>query len=101
MADGDKNREKGGERRCHLEEVGLAGEVVGVEDLAEVGAEVLAGVGVEVGLAGVVVGAGALAGVGLGMACPTVILMEDTNLLTHIMVMVHHRPVDTTRGKGV
>ncbi len=93
VADGDKNKKKGGERRCHLEEVGLAGEVVGVEDLAEVG--------VEVGLAGVVVGAGALAGVGLGMACPTVILMGDTDLATHIMVMVHHHPMATSHGKSV
>lgn len=67
----------------------------------EDGAGVLAGVGVEAGLAGVVVGAGALAGVGLGMACPTVILMGDTDLATHIMVMVHHHPMDTTHGKGV
>jgi hypothetical protein len=45
--EGGKNKEKGGERRCRLEELGLAGEVVG--------AEVLAGglveVGVEAGLA--------------------------------------------------
>ena len=101
VADGDKNKKKGGERRCHLEEVGLAGEVVGVEDLAEVGVEDLAEVGVEVGLAGVVVGAGALAGVGLGMACPTVILMGDTDLATHIMVMVHHHPMATSHGKSV
>ena len=82
MADGDKNKKKGGERRCHLEEVGLAGEVVGAEDLAEAGVEVLAGVG-------------------LGMACPTVILMGDTDLATHIMVMVHHHPMATSHGKSV
>lgn len=76
-----------------MEELGLAGEAVGAEDLAEVG--------VEAGLVGEVVGAGALAGVGLGMACPTVILMEDTNLLTHTMVTVWHRPMGTTPGKGV
>jgi len=76
-----------------LEEPGLAGEAVGAGVLAEVG--------VEAGLAGEVVGAGALAGVGLGMACPTVILMEDTNLLTHTMVTVWHRPMGTTPGKGV
>jgi len=76
-----------------LEEVGLAGEAVG----AEVGEEV----GVEVGLAGVVVGAGALAGVGLGMACPTVILMEDMDQVTPTMVTVRHRPTGTTPGKGV
>jgi len=71
----------------------LAGEAVG--------AGVLAGVGVEAGLAGVVVGAGALAGVGLGMACPTVILMGDTDQVTPIMVTVQHRPMGTTPGKGV
>ncbi len=98
VADGDKNKKKGGERRCHLEEVGLAGEVVGVEDLAEVGVEVLAEVGVE-DLAEV--GVEVLAEVGLGMACPTVILMGDTDLATHIMVMVHHHPMATSHGKSV
>ena len=84
VADGDKNKKKGGERRCHLVEVGLAGEVVGVE------VEVLAGVGVE-----------DLAEVGLGMACPTVILMEDMDQVTHTMVTVWHRPMGTTLGKGI
>ena len=41
--------------------------------------------------------AGALAGVGLGMAC----LTEDTDLATPAMVMVQHRPMATTPGKGV
>ncbi|MBA7504373.1 hypothetical protein ES706_03015 [subsurface metagenome] len=83
----------------------MAGVVVGVEDLAEVGVEVLAGVGVEV-LAGVgvevgLVGGTPMPGVGLGMACPTVILMGDTDLATHIMVMVHHHPMATSHGKSV
>lgn len=95
MADGDKNNKKGGERRCHLEELGLAGEVVGAGALEGVGVEV------EVGLAGEVVGAGALAGVGLGMACPTVILMGDMSQVTPTMVTVQHRPMDITHGKGV
>jgi hypothetical protein len=76
-----------------LEELGLAGVVVW--------AGALAGGGVEVGLAGVVVWAGALAGVGLGMACPTVILMADMDLATPAMVMVQHRPMGTTHGKGI
>lgn len=76
-----------------MEELGLAGEAVGAGVLAEVG--------VEAGLAGVVVGAGALAGVGLGMACPTVILMEDMDQVTPTMVTVQHRPMGTTHGKGV
>lgn len=76
-----------------MEEPGLAGE--------EDGVEVLAGVGVEAGLAGVVVGVGALAEVGLGMACPTVILMEDMDLVTPTMVTVQRRPMGTTSGKGV
>ena len=52
-------------------------------------------------MAGEVVGAGVLAGVGLGMACPTVILMEDMNQVTPTMVTVQRRPMDTTRGKGI
>jgi len=63
----------------------------------EDGAGALAGGGEDVGLAGEVVGAGALAGVGLGMAC----LTEDTDLATPAMVMVQHRPMATTPGKGV
>jgi hypothetical protein len=80
-----------------LEEVGSAGEVVGEEDLAEVGEEVLAGVGVEIGLVGVT----PMSGVGLGMACLTVILTEDTDLATPATVMVQHRPMATTPDKPV
>ena len=47
VEDGGENREKGGEERCHLEELGLAGEVVGVGVLAEA----LVEVGEEAGLA--------------------------------------------------
>jgi hypothetical protein len=48
-----------------------------------VGAEALAEVGAEAGSVGVI----PISGVGLAMACLTVILMEDTDLATHTMVM--------------
>lgn len=84
----DGGRRKGGEERCRLEELGLAGEVVGAEAL--VGA--LVEVGVEVGLGGVV----HMLGVGPGMVCLMLILTEDTDLVTHTMVTVQHRPMATT-----
>jgi len=40
-------------------------------------------------------------GGGLGMACLTVILMGDMDLATPAMVMVQHRPMGTTPGKGI
>ena len=52
----DGGKRKGGEERCRLEELGLAGEVVG--------AEVLAGVSVEVGAEGGLDGLVHMAGVG-------------------------------------
>jgi hypothetical protein len=91
-----KYKKKGGEIRCRLEELGLAGVVVGAEASAEVGEEVLAEVGVEA-----LVGATLMPGVGLGMARLTVILMEDTDLATPAMVTVQHRPMATTHGKSV
>ena len=75
----------------------MAGEVVGAGVLAEVGEEVLAGVGVEGGLVGVT----PMSGVGPGMARLTVILTEDTDLATPAMVMVQHRPMATTPDKPV
>ena len=72
-----------------MEEVGFAGEAVG--------AGALAGVGEEAGLVGVT----PISGGGLGMACLTVILTWDTNLLTHTMVTLQHRPMGTTHGKGI
>ncbi len=75
----------------------MAGEVVGAGVLAEVGEEVLAGVGVEGGLVGVT----PMSGVGLGMARLTVILTEDTDLATHTMVTVQRRPTDTTHDKAI
>jgi len=89
VADGAKKIKGKEVKKCHLEELGLAGE--------EDGAGALAGVGEEAGL----VGAVALAGVGLGMAYPTVILMEDMDQVTPTMVTVQRRPMDTTHGKGV
>jgi hypothetical protein len=80
-----------------LEEVGFAGEAVGEEVLAEVGEEVLAGAGEEAGLVGVT----PISGGGLGMACLTVILTGDTNLLTPTMVTVQHCPTGATHGKGI
>jgi hypothetical protein len=68
-----------------LAEVGLA---VGVEASAEVLAEASA----EAGLAGAI----PMPGDGLGMVCLMLILMEDTDLLTHIMVMAYHSLMATT-----
>lgn len=62
----------------------MAGEVVG--------AEALVGALVEVGSGGVV----HMLGVGPGMVCVTVILTEDTDLATHTMVTLRHRPMATT-----
>ncbi len=84
----DGGGRKGGEERCRLEELGLAGEVVGAEAL--VGA--LVEVGVEVGLGGVV----HMLGVGPGMVCLMLILTEDTDLVSHTMVTLRHRPMATT-----
>jgi hypothetical protein len=84
----DGGKRKGGEERCRLEELGLAGEVVGAEVL--VGA--LVEVGVEAGLGGVV----HMVGVGPGMVCLMVILMEDTDLATHTMVTLRPRSMATT-----
>jgi len=92
VEDGGKSEKKGGEERCGLEELGLAGEVVGAGAL--VGA--LVEVGVEAGLGGVV----HMLGVGLAMACLMVILIEDTDLVTHTMVTLRHRPMATTHTKG-
>lgn len=59
-----------------LVEVGLAGEVVGAEVLAEVEEEV--------GLVGVI----PMLGAGLGVVCLMVILTGDTDLVTHTMATV-------------
>jgi hypothetical protein len=66
----------------------VAGEVVGAEVLAEVeeGA----------GLVGVTL----MLGAGLGMVCLTVILMGDTDLVTHTMVMVQCSPMAITHING-
>jgi len=80
VAEGGKNEKKGGEIRCHLGELGLAGEVVGVEALAEV----LVEVGGEAGLDG----ATPMPGACLAMVCLMVILTGDMDLLTRTMAMV-------------
>lgn len=88
VEDGGKSEKKGGEEICRLEEVGLAGEVVGAE--GPVGA--LVEVGVEAGSGGVA----PMVGVGPGMVCLMVILTEDTDLVTRTMVTLRHRPIATT-----
>jgi len=70
VEDGGENREKGGEERCRLEELGLAGEVVGVGVLAEA----LVEVGVEACLGGVI----PMLGVGPRRVCL---------MVTHTMAM--------------
>ena len=63
----------------------------------EDGAGALAGGGEEAGLVGVT----PMSGVGLGMACLTVILMEDMDQVTPTMVTVQPCPMATTPGKGI
>jgi len=87
-ADDGENKKKGGEIRCRLEEVSVGvGLVVGAEALAEVGEEALAEVI-------------PMPGAGVGMVCLMVILMGDTDLVTHTMVTVQCSPMATTHGKG-
>ena len=74
VEDGGENREKGGEERCRLEELGLAGEVVGAEALVEALVGALVEVGVEACLGGVI----PMLGVGPRMVCL---------MVTHTMAM--------------
>jgi hypothetical protein len=92
------NKKKGGEGRCHLQEVGLV--------LAEAGVEVLA----EVGLVGEEAAAWVLAEAGgevlaeAGSAVGTGCRMEDMAcrspmVVTHAMDMAYRSPTAVTRGK--
>ena len=72
---------------CHLEEVGLAGDVVGAE------AGVLAEVGEEAGLAGIPMH-------NPGMVCLMIILTWDMDLVTHTMVTAQRSLMATAPGKG-
>lgn len=89
VEDGGENSKKGGEERCHLEELGLAGEAVGAEASAEVGEEA--------GLDGVV----PMLGAGLAMVCLMVIPMGDMDMVTHTIVTAQRGPMATTHGKDV
>ena len=89
MADGGKNKKKGGDVECHLEEVLVeVGLVVGAEVLAraleEAGVEVLAWA-LEEG--GFVVSAKALEEAGEEVGLVWVIPMQDPDLITHIMAL--------------
>jgi len=88
-ADDGKNKQKGGEIRCRLEEV-----LVGVGLV--VGAEALVEVEEGAGLVGVI----PMLGAGLGMVCLMVTLIGDTDLVTHTMVMVQCSPMAITHING-
>ena len=75
-----------------MEELGLAGAGALVEALVEVSAEA----GEEAGLAAEVI---PMPGDGLAMVCLMAILIEDTDLVTHIMAEAI--PMVGTHGKNV
>jgi hypothetical protein len=79
-----KNKKKEGDLRCHLEELGLAGEAVGAEALVEARAEVGEGAGL--------VGVTRMPGHGLAMVCHMGIPMGDTDLVIHTMAMAQGIP---------
>ena len=92
VAGDGENKKKGGEIRCHLEEVSVeVGLVVG----EVVGAEALAGVLAEAGLVGVIL----MLGAGRGMECLMDIPTEDTDLAT--LTMAQSIPMVGTHGKNV
>lgn len=89
-ADGGKTK-KGGEGKCHLEDVGL--------DLAEAGVEASA----EVGLLGEEVTAWVLAEAGLAVGTEFPMehmLCRSPVVVTHTMDMAYRSLTAVTRGKG-
>ena len=81
-ADDGKNKKKGGDLGCHLEEVSVeVALVVGAGALVEA----LAGVSAEAGL--VLVGLIPMPGDGRAMECLMVIPTGDTDMVTHIIAM--------------
>ena len=96
VAGDGENKKKGGEIRCHLEEVSVeVGLVVGEVVVAEALAGVLAEVGAEAGLVGVIL----MLGAGRGMECLMDIPTEDTDLAT--LTMAQSIPMVGTHGKNV